>query len=123
MIELSQLLRQLESHQEHGLSSDIVERNLARDGPNCLTPPKQTPEWVKFCKLLFGGFSLLLWFGAILCFIAYSINKSQETVMNEAAKDELYLGLVLTIVVVLTACFSYFQVIVLISFKAQTCNF
>jgi len=109
VIELSQLLRQLESHQEHGLSSDIVERNLARDGPNCLTPPKQTPEWVKFCKLLFGGFSLLLWFGAILCFIAYSINKSQETVMNEAAKDELYLGLVLTIVVVLTACFSYFQ--------------
>ena len=28
---------------------------------------------MKFCKLLFGGFSLLLWIGAILCFIAYSI--------------------------------------------------
>ena len=28
---------------------------LARDGPNALTPPKKTPEWVKFCKNLFGG--------------------------------------------------------------------
>lgn len=44
-----------------------------RDGPNALTPPKKIPEWVKFCKQLFGGFALLLWIGAVLCFIAYSI--------------------------------------------------
>lgn len=41
-----------------------------------MTPPKTTPEWVKFCKQLFGGFSLLLWIGAILCYIAYSIQTS-----------------------------------------------
>ena len=28
---------------------------------------------VKFCKNLFGGFALLLWLGAILCFLAYGI--------------------------------------------------
>ena len=49
-----------------------------RDGPNALTPPKTTPEWVKFCKNLFGGFSMLLWVGAILCFIAYTIEISSE---------------------------------------------
>lgn len=49
---------------------------MERDGPNELTPPKTTPEWVKFCKQLFGGFSLLLWIGAILCFVAYSIQAS-----------------------------------------------
>lgn len=49
---------------------------LERDGPNQLTPPKTTPEWVKFCKQMFGGFSILLWIGAILCFIAYSIQAS-----------------------------------------------
>ena len=49
-----------------------------RDGPNALTPPKTTPEWVKFCKNLFGGFSMLLWVGAILCFVAYSIEVSTE---------------------------------------------
>ena len=41
--------------------------------PFRLTPPAKTPEWVKFCENLFGGFALLLWLGAILCFLAYSI--------------------------------------------------
>ena len=38
-----------------------------------LTPPPTVSEWVKFCKQLFGGFSILLWMGAILCFVAYGI--------------------------------------------------
>jgi sodium/potassium-transporting ATPase subunit alpha len=59
-----------------GLTPDRAKEVYARDGPNQLTPPKTTPEWVKFCKQLFGGFSLLLWIGAILCFIAYSIQAS-----------------------------------------------
>ena len=50
---------------------------MERDGPNELTPPKTTPEWLKFCKQLFGGFAMLLWIGAVLCFIAYSIQASQ----------------------------------------------
>ena len=47
---------------------------LARDGPNALSPPKTTPEWVKFCRQMFGGFAMLLWLGAILCFIAHGIS-------------------------------------------------
>ena len=61
-----------------GLSIEEAKRILERDGPNSLTPPPTTPEWVKFCKQLFTGFSLLLWIGAILCFIAYSIQASQD---------------------------------------------
>jgi sodium/potassium-transporting ATPase subunit alpha len=80
---------------------------LERDGPNALTPPKQTPEWVKFCKNLFGGFALLLWIGAILCFIAYSI---QASTVEEPADDNLYLGIVLSAVVIVTGIFSYYQV-------------
>jgi sodium/potassium-transporting ATPase subunit alpha len=56
-----------------GLTQARAKENFDRDGPNALTPPKTTPEWVKFCKNLFGGFALLLWIGAALCFIAYSI--------------------------------------------------
>lgn len=56
-----------------GLTTQRAKEILERDGPNQLTPPKTTPEWVKFCKLLFGGFSILLWLGAILCFVAYFI--------------------------------------------------
>ena len=55
------------------MTSAQAKANLERDGPNALTPPKTTPEWVKFCKQLFGGFSMLLWVGAILCYVAYAI--------------------------------------------------
>ena len=79
---------------------------LERDGLNALSPPKTTPEWIKFCKNLFGGFALLLWAGAFLCFLAYGIS---EATYDDAPKDNLWLGIALTIVVVLTGCFSYFQ--------------
>uniref|UniRef100_A0A8C6WXF3 Sodium/potassium-transporting ATPase subunit alpha n=1 Tax=Neogobius melanostomus TaxID=47308 RepID=A0A8C6WXF3_9GOBI len=79
---------------------------LARDGPNALTPPPTTPEWVKFCRQLFGGFSILLWIGAVLCFLAYSIQVGTE---DEPVNDNLYLGVVLAAVVLITGCFSYFQ--------------
>uniref|UniRef100_A0AAR2KLD1 Sodium/potassium-transporting ATPase subunit alpha n=1 Tax=Pygocentrus nattereri TaxID=42514 RepID=A0AAR2KLD1_PYGNA len=71
-----------------------------------LTPPPTTPEWVKFCKQLFGGFSILLWIGAVLCFLAYSIQAVTE---DEPANDNLYLGVVLAAVVIITGCFSYYQ--------------
>uniref|UniRef100_A0A8D0CZ49 Sodium/potassium-transporting ATPase subunit alpha n=1 Tax=Sander lucioperca TaxID=283035 RepID=A0A8D0CZ49_SANLU len=89
-----------------GLTSARALEILARDGPNALTPPPTTPEWVKFCRQLFGGFSILLWIGAILCFLAYTIQVATE---DEAPNDNLYLGVVLAAVVIITGCFSYFQ--------------
>ncbi|XP_078100168.1 sodium/potassium-transporting ATPase subunit alpha-1-like [Sander vitreus] len=89
-----------------GLSYGRAKEILARDGPNSLTPPPTTPEWVKFCKQLFGGFSMLLWIGAILCFFAFTI---QSITVDEMVNDNLYLGIVLTFVVVISACFSYYQ--------------
>ena len=56
-----------------GLVKDIAAERLRADGPNELSPPITTPGWIRFAKQLFGGFSLLLWFGAILCYIAFSI--------------------------------------------------
>lgn len=61
-----------------GLTVDKAREVLERDGPNELSPPKTTPEWVKFCKQMFGGFAMLLWLGAILCYIAYSIEAGTE---------------------------------------------
>merc|ERR1712168_1698903 len=49
---------------------------------------------------------MLLWLGAILCFIAYSI---QATAYEEPPDDNLYLGVVLTAVVTVTGVFSYYQ--------------
>ena len=105
-VPIEELYRRYQTDPQVGLTSRQAKTNLERDGPNALTPPPTTPEWVKFCKNLFGGFSLLLWMGAILCFIAYSI---QATTFEEPPDDNLYLGIVLTVVVVVTGIFSYYQ--------------
>ena len=49
---------------------------------------------------------MLLWLGAVLCFVAYFI---QATTMEQPPDDNLYLGIVLTAVVVVTGIFSYYQ--------------
>jgi len=104
--ELSILCRRLETDVKQGLNTKVAARHLERDGPNQLTPPKETPEWVKLCKQLFGGFAMLLWIGAVLCLIAYAIRKVREP---DPTQDELYLGIVLAGVVIVTGVFSYFQ--------------
>ncbi|KAL2770047.1 potassium-transporting ATPase alpha chain 2 isoform 1 [Daubentonia madagascariensis] len=89
-----------------GLSSPRAAELLARDGPNALTPPKQMPEIVKFLKQMVGGFSILLWIGACLCYIAYGILYSNNT---SSSLDNVYLGSVLILVVILTGVFAYYQ--------------
>ena len=71
---------------ETGLTEDEAKSIYERDGPNALTPPPTVPEWVKFCKQLFGGFALLLWIGAVLCFLAYAIQISSY---DEASSDNV----------------------------------
>ncbi|CAM6031377.1 unnamed protein product [Sphagnum compactum] len=105
-IPIGELYARLNSNPDTGLTATQAKQVLERDGPNALTPPKTTPEWVKFCKQLFGGFALLLWIGAILCFLAYGI---QATSFEEPQPDNLYLGVVLAAVVIITGCFSYYQ--------------
>uniref|UniRef100_A0A8C1NSS2 Sodium/potassium-transporting ATPase subunit alpha n=1 Tax=Cyprinus carpio TaxID=7962 RepID=A0A8C1NSS2_CYPCA len=105
-LSLDELTRKYSTDLTRGLSGTRAKEILERDGPNALTPPPTTPEWVKFCKQLFGGFSTLLWIGAILCFLAYGIQAVSE---EEPANDNLYLGIVLSAVVMITGCFSYYQ--------------
>jgi sodium/potassium-transporting ATPase subunit alpha len=60
-----------------GLTQEEAEKRLTELGKNELTPPPVTPEYVKFLKTLVGGFALLLWAGAVLCFIAYAIQREE----------------------------------------------
>ncbi|KAL0963555.1 hypothetical protein UPYG_G00307910 [Umbra pygmaea] len=103
---LDELNRKYGTDLSKGLSVARAREVLLRDGPNTLTPPPTTPEWVKFCRQLFGGFCMLLWIGAFLCFIAYIIQVSSE---QEPANDNLWLGIVLAVVVMITGVFSYYQ--------------
>lgn len=106
-ISIEELYQRYEVDSLKGLTSIQVFERQTLYGQNCLTPPKKTPEWKKFCKQLFGGFSLLLWFGSLLCFVAYLITYLTH---EEASMDNLFLGLVLAAVVIISGCFSYYQV-------------
>ena len=103
---VDEVYRRFGTNPTTGLTAAQAKANFERDGPNALTPPPTTPEWVKFLQALFGGFAMLLWLGAVLCFVAYSI---QATTMEEPPDDNIYLGIVLTAVVVITGIFSYYQ--------------
>lgn len=80
---------------------------LETNGPNMLTTTPPTPWWVVLMKNLFGGFAMLLWAGALLCFTAYII---QLSTLYEPSDDNLWLGLALLGVVIITGVFSYMQV-------------
>ena len=44
---LEKLAEQLDTNFEMGLVDAEAKMRLERDGPNSLTPPKKTPEWLK----------------------------------------------------------------------------
>jgi len=105
-IPTEELFRRYGVNPERGHTAASAKAAYEKHGPNALTPPPTTPEWVKFLQALFGGFAMLLWLGAVLCFVAYTI---QATTMEQPPDDNLYLGIVLTAVVVITGIFSYYQ--------------
>jgi len=105
-VDVDVLCKRFKTSVENGLTDELVEAGIKEHGPNALTPPPTVPEWVKFCKCLFSGFAMLLWLGAILCFVAYSI---QASAYEEPPDDNLYLGIVLSAVVTVTGIFSYYQ--------------
>eukprot|EP00118_Oscarella_pearsei_P002645 m.11136 g.11136 ORF g.11136 m.11136 type:complete len:1036 (+) comp23003_c0_seq1:66-3173(+) len=105
-ISLEELCTRFETDRNKGLTKEKAAQVLERDGYNELSPPKTIPEWIKFCKQLFGGFATLLWIGSLLCFIAYGI---QAGTTKNPQLDNVYLGVVLAAVVIVTGVFSYYQ--------------
>ena len=86
---------------ENGLSKEEVELRQKTYGPNSLPEPKKIPGIVKYIMEITSVFSILLWIAAILSFIAYSLNP--EDLSN------MWLGVVIAVIILLTGMFSYFQ--------------
>ena len=84
-----------------GLTEVAAEENLKRYGPNCLTEKKGLPWYLKFLLTLTGFFNYLLWTGAILCLISFGIQS------DKSDKSNLYLGVVLIAVILITGIFTY----------------
>lgn len=105
-IPLTQLLEQFQTDPVNGLTQEQAHEIWLRDGPNQLSEVQGSSKWMKFCRDIFGGFASLLWVGAFLCFFAYSIKVSTT---ESVSPDDLYLGIILVFVVVVTGIFSYYQ--------------
>lgn len=96
------LLKELGTHIE-GLSAAEAEIRLEKYGLNEITPPPVTHWLVKLFLILVGGFQLMLWFGAALCFIVYGLSNGEDV-------QTLALAIVLVAVVLLTSFFQFYQV-------------
>lgn len=87
---------------EQGLATEEAQARLLVHGKNMITPPAQTHWLIKILKLLVGGFQLMMFGGGILCFIVYVISDGQDI-------QSLALGIVLFVVVLISAAFQYYQ--------------
>eukprot|EP01114_Cavostelium_apophysatum_P003849 TRINITY_DN1398_c0_g1_i3.p1 TRINITY_DN1398_c0_g1~~TRINITY_DN1398_c0_g1_i3.p1 ORF type:complete len:1025 (-),score=278.85 TRINITY_DN1398_c0_g1_i3:41-3115(-) len=84
-----------------GLTEDEAVARFNKYGPNALTPPKGTPRWLAFIREFFGLFSIMMELAGIGCFVNYAINRKVEN---------LFLGVVLWLVVIVSASLNYAQV-------------
>lgn len=91
----------LRTNPDTGLNSDNYRDNLRYFGNNSIHLHKGAPWWKRLFKQFKNMFAILLMSGGILCFIAYSLNIESP--------DNLYLGIVLFVVVIATALFSFWQ--------------
>ena len=87
---------------EKGLSSEQVLINRGKYGENRLTPPAVTPWYIQYLMQFANFFAGLLLAGGTLCFIGYGIDPEKD-------QTNLFLGIVLYVVVTITATFSYLQ--------------
>lgn len=101
IVPLDQLSGSLETDLSRGLTEQQANNKLNVMGPNKLTEKKSLPCYCMFLKTLVGWFCLLLWAGSFLCLIAYGLTPNDPS--------NLYLGIVLSCVVILSSCFTFYQ--------------
>jgi sodium/potassium-transporting ATPase subunit alpha len=89
-------------HKSLGLSLTESLQLLHKHGENKLTPPPRTPLWLLFLVQFTNMFMVLLLIAAILSIITYIIHPPPKDPMN------LYLGIFLIVVVIMT-CYSTYK--------------
>ena len=88
---------------KNGLSAAIAKLAHDRYGDNALTKKIVTPWYCLLAKEMFGGFQFLLWIGSLLCYIGFLLQNDYTD------KSNVWLGVVLDALVIITSLFSFFQ--------------
>ncbi|KIV98826.1 uncharacterized protein PV09_09398 [Verruconis gallopava] len=88
---------------DHGLSSEVAEQRLQRDGKNVL-PESHESQILKVLGYVFGGFCSVLWIGVLVFFLCWRpLGDPNPQAYN------LGLAILVLIVIFLQASFSSFQ--------------
>ncbi|CAF1209285.1 unnamed protein product [Rotaria magnacalcarata] len=103
-VSINEVYRRYGTSPAMGLSDERAAVLLERDGPNDLTPIRKIPEIVRLAKNMFGGFAILLWIGAFLCFTAHFL---EFYTLDDLQYDNVWIAL--ASVIIITGFFSYYQ--------------
>lgn len=106
LIPLHKLCEKLKTNLNKGLRHSEAAEIILRNGPNALSPPKMTPEFIKFLKCMYGGFAVLLWVCAILCFILYGVSIVTEDPHGNGIE---WFGVIIIVICIISGLFAYTQ--------------
>lgn len=106
IIPLPRLCEKLQTNATTGLTFSQAESVLEKNGPNALTPPKLTSEYIKFLKCMWGGFACLLWMCAALCFILYAVDVLTDGDEGEGIE---WFGIIIVAICIISGLFAYIQ--------------
>ncbi|CAF3870322.1 unnamed protein product [Rotaria sordida] len=85
-VDLIDLYQRYNTNPKTGLTDVEARRLLDRDGPNVLSPSQsEISEWAKFRRQMFGDSALLLWIGAILCFVTHVMKGAPEQILERCS--------------------------------------
>ncbi|XP_046821658.1 sodium/potassium-transporting ATPase subunit alpha-like [Vespa crabro] len=104
-IPLEELCAKFNTDLVNGLTEKEATRLLKKNGPNVLSPPKETPEYIKFLLCMFSGFASLLWICAVLCFLLVFISY----LMKEERTGIEWLGVIIVVICLISGIFAYIQ--------------
>ncbi len=102
-IGIQKLCEKFQTSISSGLPTEYANQKRKEFGRNVLSKKNVIPWYCVFIHEITGYFSLLLWLGSLLCFLAYAIRENKKDSTN------LYLGIVLALIVWINGCFTYAQ--------------
>ncbi|XP_011305193.1 sodium/potassium-transporting ATPase subunit alpha-B [Fopius arisanus] len=105
IISLEKLCTKLGTDPRRGLTNAEASKRLEITR-NCLSPPKQTPEYVKLLKCMFAGFAALLWICACLCFFLYGL---EELMGHDDEAGIEWFGVIIIAICIISGLFAFIQ--------------